>query len=201
MPKSFLIFPRICKQRCILYSDLKFSWYLASDLCFLYKDSKGYPFDLGRSVAQIFPIFKSQHMQSLGAAFLKLFVLEPHEKFIKKEKINLAGLIICFNIFNTTNAVAHWIFKMTSIFFCLKFASLGKVHACTCQWLMVDLNSCVCTHLFFSGKSHTCHWNWSKFNFWKLLSLWSWWKQNCIFTSTVSNFWLLSLPCSPPYPS
>lgn len=115
-------------------------------------------------------------MQSLGAAFLELLVLEPHEKFIKKEQINLARLIICFNIFNTTNAVAHWIFKMTSNFFCLEFASLRKVHACTCQWLMVDLNSCVCTHLFFSGKSHSCHWNSSKFNFWELLSLWSWWK-------------------------
>lgn len=61
----------------------------------------------GRSVAQIFPVFKSQHMQSLGAAFLEFFVLGSHEKFIKDERVNLAGLLICFNIFNITNAVEH----------------------------------------------------------------------------------------------
>lgn len=44
--------------------------------------SKGYTFGFGRSVAQIFPIFKSQDMQSLGAAFFEFFVLGSHEKFL-----------------------------------------------------------------------------------------------------------------------
>lgn len=67
MPNPFLLFPRICKWWCTLYSELKFSWYLDSGLYFLYKDIKGYPFDFSRSVAQIFLISKSQHRQSLGA--------------------------------------------------------------------------------------------------------------------------------------
>lgn len=47
----------ICEQWCVLYSELKFSWYLGSDLCLLHKDSEGYPFDFWQICSTDFSSF------------------------------------------------------------------------------------------------------------------------------------------------